>query len=126
MDDQLLEAPLSKWLVVPAIGAGLAMFFIASRVVSFVRAEAFGFSFAILFVVAVALWPLRRNDVLKAFFAIAVVATVAAIFLIPWPEHHSFEKSDLPFVSAYFLVLFGGAILTDKVTAILDRRRNGS
>jgi len=112
-------APLSRWWTLPALAIGAIITFFVSKLTWFVRAEAAGICSAVLFVVALSIWKYHREKWFWAFVISTIVLEALAIWLIPWPPEHVFQKSDLNFVWLDWLLLFA---IIEIIGRFVERR----
>lgn len=101
------DAPLSRWWTLPTLVVGAAITYLVYQAASFARAEAAGICSAVLFLVVVSIWQFHRQKWFWPFVIVTVVVEAVAIWLIPWPPNHQFQKSDLNFLWLDWLILFG-------------------
>jgi hypothetical protein len=101
------DTPLSRWWALPTIAVGAAITFGVYQVAPFVYAEAAGICSAVLFIVVVSIWKFHRQRWFWPFVVGAVLVEALAIWFIPWPPNHEFQKADLNFVWLDWLLLFG-------------------
>jgi hypothetical protein len=114
------DAPLSRWWALPGLAIAVAITAIVHQFASFARAEAAGICSAVLFVITLPLWKCHRERWFWPCIAAAIVVHALAIWLIPWPLDHEFQKSDLIFVWLDFFLYFGAALTIDH---FVDRRK---
>lgn len=108
------DPPVSRWWALPALLVGALVTFAVHQFASSVRAEAAGICSTVFFVILLSLWKYHRERWFLPFVAIAILAHAFAIWLIPWPSHHDFEKSDLVFGWLDYLLFFVAALIIDR------------
>lgn len=108
------DAPLSRWWAVPAIILATVITVVVHQIASFARAEAAGICSAVLLGITLALWKRHRERWFWPAFGAAILIHALAIWLIPWPSQHEFQKSDLSFVWVDFFLYFGAALIADR------------
>jgi len=107
------DEPLSRLWAFPALVVGALVTFAVHEFASNVRAEAAGICSAVLFGVMLSLWKYHRERWFWLFLLTAILAHGLAIWLVPWPIHHEFEKSDLTFVWLDYFLYLGAVMIID-------------
>lgn len=116
------DAPISRWWAILTLACGLTVTAAAQKITSFAVAEALGICTAVSFMIGVSIWHLRRQRWFQPFVAVATALQGLAIWLIPWPKDHTFQKSDLNFVWLDFLVLIAVGVLIERVSGLKKLR----
>ena len=91
-DDNTGDKSLSRWWALPTLVVGAFITFLVHQVASFARAEAAVICSGVLFIVIVSIWRFHRERWFWPFLIGTAVFEGIAIWLIPWPPNHEFQK----------------------------------
>jgi len=116
------DAPPSRLWALPALVLGGLTTLAVNEFTSTARSEAASICSAILFVVTLAIWKYRRERWFWPFILMTTVIEGLAIWLVPWPRDHKFEKSDLALVWLDFFLLVGALAIIDHFV----KRKDGA